>query len=816
MDGLIKYIKYISGLLLFSALIISCKSNKKSITTAVDLTELQKSLNANAILTLSNVVYDLKGTRLEVKNKLILEQNAKIINGTLIGRNGVVECTNDNCLNNILLSGEWKNESMPLNWFTTGEDAQLNFKILCNLIDTDKKILVDKMYPLSTSEWAAYQTNASIKITGTNPNTSGFILKTKHKQGKAYFQSTRGNNIHLENLSLTTDDYEKNIEPNQGFYRFSDCSYSSLYPEAKPSFEHFILKNCTINGAVQFSYAAHSNNTTLSEFQNLGIKKIEVLDCTINKPVNLLTLSNLSYGQVEIKNNSVHDLLGPVFFFPISGIKEAYLPFVEGPGRPLLILESNKIKNTRVYQSIHNAYMSFVVAKGNNFKVINNTFENILNSRDGVETYAFYCSAANELYVHKNLLINCASKGLKQSSAGNCLIKLKNANNCIVLDNVFRLEKQALVDLGVLRSPKQALKQVKAENFRFSIFGSATQDNDNGSYIFKNNTFDAAVISDYCWIGKSNFIFNDNIVNIKYFPKTDEKRWGGNLTKLDQTLFYFKSSISNGHLEIKNNKITVEEMDKEVFHFTYNQNDNKQYQKAIYEDNQFNINGVVSLFFPRSENVTAKNKLFGKGSIVFNQASTIKKNRSIKQFKSEQIIDEYYASPLCPYHLKNTGKAVIKTLENKDSIASVLRVNYNDLYDIDRLPIDLEIRASFIDTRNVKKEFTYKILFKDYRNAYFIDHKSNKVINVKPYWMNKDAQFSYDILPVSSNVGSNIRLSLVSQTRWPSQHKYGYILFRGLEDIKSFEISAAVNKMEFSENIKSMKQIKRFLLRPKN
>ncbi|MBK9042490.1 MAG: hypothetical protein IPN97_04590 [Saprospiraceae bacterium] len=88
-----------------------------------------------------------------------------------------------------------------------------------------------------------------------------------------------------------------------------------------------------------------------------------------------------------------------------------------------------------------------MISKGNSFIVSNNTISNIVNLRNGIETTAFYCSAAESLIISDNIVTNCLSKGLNlEGGHANGLLKLKGARNVRVVNNKFVMNRSALVD----------------------------------------------------------------------------------------------------------------------------------------------------------------------------------------------------------------------------------------------------------------------------------------------------------------------------------------------------------------------------------
>ena len=76
-------------------------------------------------------------------------------------------------------------------------------------------------------------------------------------------------------------------------------------PNAKPDLSFFRLKNCTLQGSINFNYNASPKNVTPEKFFQLGIDNIQIQDCKIDEAVTTLELSNGTYQNVEINNNTI-------------------------------------------------------------------------------------------------------------------------------------------------------------------------------------------------------------------------------------------------------------------------------------------------------------------------------------------------------------------------------------------------------------------------------------------------------------------------------------------------------------------------------
>jgi len=792
-------IKFI--LLIACCTILSCKTNqKKTSLTKGNLSELQSALKRGGALKLKGKKYNLRGKKLEVNAILVLQNGAMITNGTLVGNKGKIDCPDRQCFDNVVIKGTWKNNSGKMKWFSDGKNAKKNFMALANLITMGAQVEVDKMYPLAAHVGKSFDITKDIRIKGEDPEKCGFILETKQNLGNAYFRTAKGNNIDFQNISITTSDFRKGRLPIGNDYVFASCSYSSLYPQAKPDMSHFKLENCWLSGAVNFNYNATSKNTNKKQFSQLGIDEVRISNCKVNGAVTTLQLSNVPYRKAIIENNTIEDIYGPVFFFPIGGIDKSIAEKLRNDWRPLMIVKNNNVKNKKAHAAIGKGYMSFLIAKGKDFEVIDNTIENILCTSDGIETVPFYCSASNKLLVRGNKTLNIGSKGVSTGFGSNCLLKLKGTVRCEVINNEFRFNKKALVDLGLIASEKSSLDKIRPSAFRFSIWGAdlLNQPNQSGYYKFRNNTFSAAVISDYSFASRKNITLNNNNFTIEYLATSDPKKWGGNTQILDHTLFYLREPVSDATLIVEENKVEVKKINTTTFYFTRDINDNKNFKEVIYRNNIFTTNALVSFAYPRSEKLICENELKGKGSFTYNEPSTTKRNRSVKRMDVKQKINTYKAGSKAAYHLKNFGSAIISTSNNKDTIANLVQVNFNDLHfydDKDKLPITLDISVDLTDKKRKKHHLDFALVVKSKTEFSFLEERRGKLISVNPYWIKGQRQFCYYIKSKQKNT-SQVKLALVSQSRWKSQNKTGHIILTGLKDIKAFEIKTSIRNLD--------------------
>ena len=796
--------------LIFVLTLLSCRVSKEDSNINSDVSKLQ-NLIRNSENVLLDGVYDLEGAKLYVAGTISFDKESKIVNGTIVGNDALVDCKYGECLEHVKILGTWKNQISSLAWFTNGEDSNQNFAALRNALVIGDTVDVRQMYSLSLNQSGPINLDTDIIIRGRSED-SGFILLNKSNRNKqAYFRSDKGNNVHLENLTIVTHDYRQNIKPHNDPYTFASSSYSSIFPEASPDLSYFRIINCSIKGDINFNYHASPSELTPNEFINLGIDEIEIRDSDIDEVSSFLTLSNGGYDQANIINNSIRNISGPVFFFPVSGLDSSLSDLLINQRREEMLIKDNTLLNTTILKEIKKGYLSLVVAKGKDFFVVNNQIENVLTTKGDVETVPFYCSAQNYLLVKDNKVKDVASSGLDIGFGANCLLKLKGANNCDIINNEFRLTETGLKKLGIKISDRY--NPSFSESFRFSILGvNLSKRQRDNYYNIEGNVFETVLLNDYSLLSRKNIVLRNNKFYIHHIAKSHPQKWGGRMRTLDNTLFYLREAINGGQLRVEDNTILVDEIDGETLHFTYDIHDNKSLDSVIYLNNVFELNGTVSFAYPRSNVLISKNYLKGEGSFAYSHASTARQNRSIKTLISEQYIDSYKASRTGAYHLKNFGSSLIKSDNNKDSIITVLQVVFNDLYfynDVDQLPISLTIEGKFEDKRGKIINKSYKVAFSKKGEMFFTKSGKRKSMQISPTWSDGKSEFQYFIHPFLNDYQDDIKLSIRSSSRWDAVHKMGYIVISGISDIKKFEVKASVEKIDLPSDAKEKEFLRR-------
>jgi hypothetical protein len=601
-NRLVKYILFFL-IFIFLILFVACGGAKKTETKYLGTkANIESNLAKYGEVILKNEIIDLNGDTINIKGTLIFEENTKIINGVLNGVSGTFKASPTKCFENIKITGHWKNDLVYMEWFTEGEDPVLNYTSLCNLIELEGTIFLRKKYPLSGSVYSPYNTSKTIKIKGENSKTCGFILNTSHKKNGGYFKSEKGSNIHLENILIQTIDFDEGVSNNKDFI-FASCILFDGYEKSNPSMDYFRLINCLINGRVSFIYKGNTDILSKEEFLKTGIKEIEVKDCQLNEVCSILTLKRSPYEKVEILNNTINSISGAVFFFPI-GASGYDKPLDLYDARKNMVLKNNVVINETVISDITSTYVALVVAKGGNFLVEGNKIENIITKNPGGETYPFYCSASNKLTVKDNITKNCFNvdgDSRRKKRGQNTLLKLKGAANAEIIDNVFELEKSALVKAGLISNKNISLSEVDATLFRFNLWSASGKNKPNKNiYAFRGNHFKTAYLNDYSVVARNDFIFENNTIKIDYIAEMPKDRWGDVGHYMNHTLVYMRGKDNNHGIIFSNNTIEIKSMESGQLKIIDNPFSHKEYELIKINENRINSPGKASFYTPKS------------------------------------------------------------------------------------------------------------------------------------------------------------------------------------------------------------------------
>lgn len=623
-----------SVLIFLGMMVLAC--SKKSTAPSV-------SQDVKALFSEKNVVINgqvnLKGQQVKIKNKnLTIQKGGRLINGTLKCNNCTVTAPPEQIFDRITLTGDWTGNRGNLEWWlgSNFSNAMRNLDVLNALIQAGFRVELRQMIPIQAKDdKSVLDPHRLIDIVGVNREKSGLILMTKHYKGLyGYFQSDRGFNLRLENLSLISDDFNRGITTdNQRDYSFAKCAYQSTYqPQAKPSIDSIIVKNCIVKGAISIvNYAAHSNNQSIQEFSkdNL-VREMEVSGCYFDNCNSPFRFSNMGYGDILIDNNKMYNFSHTLLFIPESGLNDSYYEGVRRNKKHITI-SNNHFKNDKVVQVAKDNGLSPCIVKGGYSTMIfsNNKIENLLSNSKEAFAYSFYFTTNDKMKVKNNTFKNVLGWGTNEHFG--YLIKQKGVDHFIMENNTMIVEKEALVKIGVLKNVNEDLSKLDGNRFNYQFMFVGGNEGLFKRFIIRNNTFSVPFInrsSDIFLL--SELVFENNIVNIDYFgpSKVD------NVFSSENVFFYgrkIRDRLPNQPQRdfiLRGNKIKINKTGDGVFNYVYfpsgqqekveDQPDkNINYKNVILED-VFEVNNTaVGMMLPDGENHVYNPTIKGSSNSFF-------------------------------------------------------------------------------------------------------------------------------------------------------------------------------------------------------
>lgn len=772
-------------------------------------------INENKIIVLEDTIIirekiDLNGSNLVVGSVIIFEQSGQIRNGSIkFNETLIINKTKNQIFDKVKITGKIKNDEFFLFWLTNGTNPKENFNALKVILRLNKICYLDKFYEIE-SNIPSYITE-DIKISGINKEKCGLILLSKYSVPNAYFRSKLGNNISLSNISIITDDYRKGILPKGCDYHLASSYYSSFDFDSKPKIEFFFIDSCNLFGAVSFKYAVSSANTTPSEMLVSGIDSIRIINSKFEHTVSLIELSNGRFDNCLILKNEFKNIFGPLFFFPLGGMDEKYSATLLSSKRKLFVFRDNIVINEKPISSVGEAYFSSFVVKANEILIENNIFRNLINLNDKIESNPFYASALFRTNINNNKVTDCVGRGFDPLIGGsNCFLRIRGSKNVYCRNNVFKLSKNALVDLNLISNQDAKLSSVDVSKFRFSIWSANLNNTDfQSEYVFTNNTFNSCIITDHSIMSRSNLIFDSNNINIDYIPEYSSNNWNTSGCSHSGALFCFRDTLSDGKILFTNNNINIKELGLDRFYFTLDVGDNKGLGLLEYKGNTFNLIGDVSFATPSAKKIVMNNTHNGVGSFNSNSANCYNNYKNFKNVNFNSKIKEYKMSHFSELDAKMIGNSTTEIKTCLDSVINILDFNFRDLYHnnlLKKSPLIISIDVSYSDFFGKLKSQSYVLALKNFDQLLFTDG-SNKIRGVNPIWSPRAKHF-YGIIEPDDNTTKDIKLIITSKINGKEKDLSGYLNLIVSKNIKDIKVTKELKYYENNESERYYKYIK--------
>ena len=733
---------------------------------------------------------DLQGATKTMPPNSTITELTKYKNGTIIGNNTRIEAGIVQLFDEVILQGTWQNDTFPLAWTTANTHPEKNWSALLQILYLGKIVLLDQLYPIATpGRWALMDFSGDIRIIGINADYCGLILHTVHTGNNAYFNHIRGNNLMLHNISLNTRQSIIGEEPSADAYRLVSCSNNSLIPDANPDIDYIDIQNCRINGHISLRY---NGNTKDPQLTTKGIKKINISYNQLYETANFFALSNACYQEVILSNNKILENKGISFAFGIAGTGFDHEEISKN--RKILYFENNTVLNTSAIHPLDKNYLAPIIAKGFDFIVKNNRIENQLTLNPEVEAYAFYCSASNLLHAEGNFSRNCGGISTSQKANTSSLLKLKGAINAVINNNEFVFDVDGLGLLGLLK-PGQALSGVDASTFKFCIFDHwKIPGLDSTSYLkIEANTFRSAILSDFSYLFNANVSIINNRFLIDHFLEAPADNWSQQSVRLPFTFFYLRNPVKNGVLEFKGNRFDVGSSSGNQFYLTHNLNDDKSFEKVVYQGNIFNMPGTMGLDILRAEEFISENVSEGSTSLVFRHPTTLRQNAFTRKQSVNEKMQSIRQGREGLINIRSLGKVIVKAEKQTTDAITLMNIrfpDYNFYESADSLPVSVHLKISYIKNNKIEQHVYHLVI--DKANLCYHKGQSGSMVSSPMIWSNNRPHFRHQVWPLKSTLVNDIRIFWSSQLGDFSSHHNGFLVLEGLMNAKEIEIQAEV------------------------
>jgi hypothetical protein len=810
-------------LLMFLFLLNSCSRKKHAELSTFNKEEMVVS-----------GLYDLKGKVLQLQNtKLNVLEGGKLINGKIRCENCELHAQAYKIFENVLLEGNWSNNIGYLEWFLGGDfkDPKRNLIILERLLESDFQVVFNRLVPIeAASNVSTAAPTRSIFLKGTDRLNSGLVLITKHQnQFFNYFRSERGFNLHMENMSLLSEDYINGVfDERESQYKFTGAFYQGHFnPHARPSIDSIIIRNCFIGGNIGIAkYGAHSNNQSLKEFgENSMITKLIVENNTFQNCNSPFSFSNMGYGDIFVQNNEVFNFSAAFLSIPESGINEAYYePLRINKGR--VVFENNVFKNDRVVKVPEGRALSPCVIKGGNSSMFfnNNKLENLLSdSRDAsVNTFYFTCQSPGFFSAKNNIIKNVVHQGSPSHPAS--MVRNRWCSSFHFENNQVSLEKEALVKIGVLKHINDDLKNIDGNKFYIELFQNGGQTSFENSFHIMNNQFSIPVINKSTEIhGMSDFVFKNNSLKIDYFGPSNVT----STTSRDNVLFLSRHRYDRDEKReakgfiFSKNKITIDKTDGHLIFLEYPNgvqvngkngvDKNFNFKLVELRDTIFVNNTTITVGVPDGEIQNFSPVIAGKNnSFEFIDHSNANHMRSnARKFGSNIFIENAeWNNRRSPFvFIPDSKQSLIVKNHSGDIIPIFNYIYFISLYNLvsdENLLCQISIIAN--DKNNQTLILEYYVTLNQRSRSFLFENTAGSFVEIDPSNARGDRG---QINTFNSSTMQRQNTPKLILERGDRHLKESRIYFENCKDIKNYQVDVSIRRIGHSR--KNQQETKRLI-----
>ena len=773
-------------------------------------------------------IIDLKGQSLNAADLTIrIKENGLLKNGTLAGKNATFSAPPIKCLENVKLTGSWENEKSYLEWFI-GNDSnndRENFAALCTLIDAGMSVDLLKIYPISlTSPLSFFSTDKDIIIRGKNRNESGLILLTKPANSyHSYFRSPQGNNIRLSNLTLKTLDYVNGIYDNLfPQYQLTGGYYSpALNPESKPNLDFAEIENCNVFGNIALAaYNSSAQNQSLSDFKNGNkVKSVKIKNCRTEYCNSLLSFGNITFSELLIENNTVNNFSSAFVSFSSSGLPAEYSEVViQHTGK--VICRNNVFENTRLLDMRKGGSMTPLTVKGGKGTLLfeKNKVLNLMSAGENGQSYPFYytCIAPGKAEVYENTFKNVVCRGAPQQPA--CLVKQRGANNLILKNNTFEIEKSALVKIGVIDSEKQSLVHGNLNGFLIDFMQVGTASKLTRSYEITDNVFKTPLVNLSTQVmDVADFNFSNNKIEIEHFGVTKKKisvSRDGVFFLSRQRLDRSADSPPQSFVSL-NNDITINSCEPKQLYYYYAANGvqngigsdtdkNYNYKNVRFSDKIRIDDTAVGFALLDAENETVTTALQGnKNSFLLQDFANVNHQRqNVKSLDTELHLTDYHNEKNSfPFALSAGSTQILSAENNKGNEINLFSYgNALLLYNLkDNLPLKTKIKIEYTLKSGVRSESKYELIYGDLSKSLYCKNTDGELLS---FSSNREKGKKVKVKSLSGTAPFDLVVIRGEQMATPAK-----ILFENTQSVRDFKITFSCERLNKQKNAEAYKNV---------
>lgn len=714
-----------------------------------------------------------------------------------------------------IIEGDWKNKNSYMEW-TIGDvttDSVANYRALKNAIQIQSEgvILKAKEYPIAgSSNTDTRVTDKDIIIKGVNRKLSKIRLITKHTYNSiadnAYFRNDVGNNVHFENFTLLTTDFTNGIQTNINVpYAFISARRTTGTPNTKPNIDFVVYDRMNMKGVmIPAGVSIDSINQVPSDYVNNSIRKIEIDNCEFEGMYGVFGLAGMRVDQMNFTNNFVKNTKGST----IGRSGGATKPEMFDSIPPMKVyIANNRWVNDSVINGRDFSYLSPVVFQQGAITFENNYVEGLRSRTELTEVYPWYITSNDRVIIKDNTFKNIFGK---QSNYGAYAFDLKGNTNQAISGNKFTIDKQVLIDVGLIDSLTQDLTTLK-DTLKYSLMKINPDDNaiKQRDLTIKDNIINVPFVNGHTDIHTlSRFEFTNNTIKIGHFGAHKAGGYGGGQDS-EGTIFWNRTpaevAIDNKNNWVsKGNNWSIEysEVDKIYYNkgsaFSSSTDVTVAFSDQIISDNWGVSNAEVLYTLADAQRATIKTVMTGENSSVGIDriSSSVTLRPPVATTNFDVKVNDYYDHGTDGFAASYTNSSykLHADRNSSDTIRIFKHIRNDALFqNKDSLPLRYELELIGLDTLNQQIKKSYEWYLGAFREWRYVDVSGNNSTK------DGDSGFAFfrDTLFDKYQVDGGIYL-ILEQYFLGSGQTDSRIKLGGTSKLNSFDVSLTIERASVS------------------